>query len=118
MAAPAAVYAAAALAARYDGGRLSAMGAVLWAVLMDGPAWFIIAMTTASPAISLDARDPATIAFAHSQGATSVLAWAADDNLGGSIMILTFVFTLLVIMLSIWSVLIARDIRRSAPAPA
>jgi hypothetical protein len=117
-AAPAAVLAAVVLAARYDGSPLSVMGAALWAVLLGGLAWFIVTMMTASRAISLDARDPATIAEAHSQGAASVLAWAAADDLGASIMILTFVFTLLIIMLSAWGVLIAQDIRRSTPAAA
>ena len=68
------------------------IAAALWrAVLLTGPALFIVQMTATSAAISLDARDPQTVAEAHSQGAASVLAWAGQDNLGGAVFIMAYI---------------------------
>jgi hypothetical protein len=116
-AALAALLAAAVLAGRYDGGPVSALGAALWTVLIGGPAWFIVSTTAASRAMRLDARDPVTIAFAHSQGATNVLAWVAGNDLGGSIFVLTFASAGLGLLI-IFGAVVARDIRRSTPLPA
>jgi hypothetical protein len=83
---------AACLAARHTGLLRNLIAAVLWqAVLLTGPALFIVQMTATSGAISLDARDPQTIAQAHSQGAASVLAWAGQDNLGGAVFIMAYI---------------------------
>ena len=74
-------------------GAISGLAAALWqAVPLTGPALFIVLqMTTAPGAVSLDARNPQTIAEARSQGAASVLAWAGQDNLGGLVFMLTYV---------------------------
>jgi hypothetical protein len=107
---------AGALATRHDGGPVSGLGAALRAVLIAIPAWFIVSITTASRAISLDARDPATIAFARSRGATSIRARAAGDAPGGSIVILTAVsaLTALVLLLGARA---ARNLQRNPPRP-
>jgi hypothetical protein len=64
---------------------------VLWGLLLSGPAAFIAALLTSSrSAVAVQAADPATITYAGQQGATSILDWAAQDDLGGSLMLLTF----------------------------
>jgi hypothetical protein len=102
------------LAAWLDGGPVSGIGAALWTLLIAVPAWFIVSMTATSRAMSLDARDPVTIAFARSQGAASALAWVVANDLGGSIVVLT-VICLGISMVIIFGAHVARDLR---PAPA
>jgi len=116
-AALAVLLAAAVLAAWHDGDPVSGVGAGLWAVLMAGPAWFIVNLTATSRAMSLDARDPATIAFAHSHGATDVLAWVVDNDLGGAIVILTVVVAVAAVLI-VFGALVARDIQRNPPSAA
>jgi hypothetical protein len=106
--------AAGALAARLDGGPVSGIGAMLWTALIAVPAWFIVSMTATARAMSLDARDPVTIAFARSQGATSVVAWVVANDLGGSIVVLTAICLGISIVI-IFGARVARDLRR-APA--
>jgi hypothetical protein len=100
------------LAAWPDRSPVSGIGAALWTVLIAVPAWFIVSLTAASRAMSLDARDPATVAFARSQGATSVLAWVVANDLGGSIVVLTAV-CLAISMVIIFGARVARNLRRA-----
>jgi hypothetical protein len=59
---------------------------MLWGGLLTGPAVFIVCLLTMSRAgVDAEARQPATILEAHQQGATSVTAWVAADNLGGAV---------------------------------
>ncbi len=101
-AALAAPLAAGALATRYDGGPGNGIGAVLWAGLLGGPALFIVNMVLTSRAVSLEARDPQAIAFAHQQGATSVPAWITGDHIGSSIVMLTGISLLSLMLSAAW----------------
>lgn len=67
-----------------------AAGEVIWAVLLTGPATFIvILLTTGRGAIAAEALLPVIRGEAQQDGATSVLAWVAADDLGGAIVVLT-----------------------------
>jgi hypothetical protein len=58
---------------------------MLWGALLTGPAAFIVCLlTTSNTSVVAEARQPATILEAHQQGATSVTAWVAADDLGGA----------------------------------
>jgi hypothetical protein len=62
------------------------IGEMLWGGLLTGPAVFIVCLLTMSSAgVAAEARQPATILEAHQQGATSVTAWVAADNLSGAV---------------------------------
>jgi hypothetical protein len=87
---------------RHGIGRSLRRGAaeVLWGLLLSGPAAFIEALlTTSRSAVAVQAADPATITYARQQGSTNILGWVAHDDLGGSLMLLTFLtfFIMLVI---------------------
>jgi hypothetical protein len=72
-------------------GLRSAAAEVLWGLVFSGPAAFVGALLTIShSAVALQAKDPATITYADQRGVTSVQAWVAGDDLGGSLMLLTF----------------------------
>lgn len=65
-------------------------GEVLWGALLTGPVAFIVVLlTTSNSAIAAEATDPVFINEANQQGATSILAWIARDDLGGAIVFLT-----------------------------
>jgi len=67
-----------------------ALGEVLWAALLTGPAMTIVMLlTTSRAAISAEAAEAVFIAEAHRQGAVSVLAWVAHDDLGGAFTVFT-----------------------------
>jgi hypothetical protein len=69
---------------------LSGAGEVMWGVLLSGPALFIAMMLGSSrSAIAAEAAQPSTITEAHQQGATSVLAWVAQDDIGGAVVLFT-----------------------------
>jgi hypothetical protein len=104
------------LAARHAGLLRNLIAAALWqAVLLTGPALFIVQVTATSAAIRLDARDPQTIAEAHSQGAASVLAWAGQDNLGGAVFIMTYI-CLVSLVVGITSARLQQQAARRPPA--
>jgi hypothetical protein len=82
-------------AARGDGfERCLHLGAAeaVWAVLLSGPAAFIVyALTTSRAAVNAQAAAPSLISLAHRQGATSVTSWVASNNLGQAILLITVV---------------------------
>ena len=107
---------AAGAAARHAGVLRNLIAAALWqAVLLTGPALFIVQVTATSAAISLDARDSQTIAEAHSQGAASVLAWAGQDNLGGAVFIMAYI-CLISLVVGITSARLRQQAARRPPA--
>jgi hypothetical protein len=62
----------------------------MWAVLLSGPAAFIVfLLTIPRTAIVAEAADPGTISVAHQQGAASVLAWVASNDLGIAMLLFT-----------------------------
>ncbi len=68
----------------------SGAGEVMWGVLLSGPAAFIaVLLTTSHSAIAAEASEPVFINEAHQQGATSVLSWIANDDLGGAVVLFT-----------------------------
>jgi hypothetical protein len=59
-------------------------------LLLSGPAAFSAGLlTTSRSAIAAEAIQPYTINEAHQQGATSVLAWITQDDLGGAVVLFT-----------------------------
>jgi hypothetical protein len=69
--------------------RLGAAEAV-WAVLLSGPAAFIVyVLTVTRAAVSLQAADPGLIGLARLRGAASVPAWVASNDLGQAILLIT-----------------------------
>jgi hypothetical protein len=64
----------------------------MWTVLLTGPATFIgYVLTTSRAAVTAQAADPSIINLAHREGATSVPAWVASNDLGLAIVLLTAV---------------------------
>lgn len=62
----------------------------VWTVLLTGPAAFIVyVLTTSRAAVTAQATDRGIIILAHRQGATSVPAWVAGNDLGLAIVLLT-----------------------------
>jgi hypothetical protein len=75
---------------------------MVWGWLLTGPAMFIVLLlTTSRGAIVAEARLPATIEEAHQQGATSITAWVAQDDLGGAMVIFTFLCFLAVMAFAV-----------------
>jgi hypothetical protein len=63
---------------------------VMWGCLLGGPAAFIsVLLTTSRSAIAAEAAQPVILSEARQQGATSVLAWIAHDDLGGALVVFT-----------------------------
>lgn len=61
-------------------------------LLLTGPAAFIVyVLTTSRAAVTAQAADRGIIILAHRQGATSVTAWVASNDLGLAIVLLTAV---------------------------
>jgi len=74
-----------------DHGALAGLAEVMWGVLLSGPAAFIAnVLTTTRGAIAAEATSPDIATESQRQGATSVLAWIAHDDLGGAIVLFTF----------------------------
>jgi hypothetical protein len=65
-------------------------GELIWGALFTGPAIFIaIVLTTSHAAIAAEATQPGFAAEAYQQGAASVPAWIAHDDLGGAMVLFT-----------------------------
>ena len=77
---------------------------VMWGAMLSGPALFdAMLLSSTRGAIAAEAAQPATITEAHQQGATSVLAWVASDDLGGAAMAFTFLSMAIALIFAIRS---------------
>jgi hypothetical protein len=71
-------------------GLRSGAAEVMWGVLLTGPALLdAMLLVSTRSVIAAEAAVPYTITEAHQQGATSVLAWVASDDLGGAVVLFT-----------------------------
>lgn len=94
-----------------------------WGYLLTGPVVFVVMLVTTQAAIAAEASAPGITALAYSQGATSVPAWIAQDDLGGAIVILTGLSTVSMLGFLILHALsrvirMARAATRREPRPA
>jgi hypothetical protein len=81
---------------------------VMWGVLLTGPVVFsAVLLTTSRTAISAEAAEPVIRAEAYQQGAASVAAWIAHDDLGGAIVMLTFLSVAIALVFAIAHALLA-----------
>ncbi|HUB40616.1 MAG TPA: hypothetical protein VMA72_17360 [Streptosporangiaceae bacterium] len=93
---------------------------VLWGALLTGPAATIaFLLTTSRNAVAAEAAEPVFIIEAHHQGAASVLAWVAQDDVGGALSVFT-VLTLgsMLVFLVSYGVLRVTSKLRLAAAPS
>jgi hypothetical protein len=74
---------------------------MVWGWLLIGPVGFIVdLLTTSDSAVVAESRQSVFITEAHQQGAASITAWVAQDDLGGAIVIFTLLsFAALVVFL-------------------
>ena len=89
---------------------------VMWGVLLSGPALLnAMLLVSTRSVIAAEAAVPYTITEAHQQGATSVLAWVASDDLGGAVVLFTMLSITIAVIFAI--VHVFRDVYSKPPGP-
>jgi hypothetical protein len=95
-----------------------AVGEVLWGVLLTGPAITLaVLLTTSRSAIAAEAAEPGFIADAHQQGAVSVVAWVAQDDVGGALVVFTALSlgSMLIFLVSYGLLRLTDELRQPGP---
>ena len=95
------------------------LSALCAGVALTGPAATIaFLLTTSHGAIAAEAAEPVFIAEAHQQGAASVLAWVAQDDVGGALSVFTVLTlgSMLIFLVSYGVLQLGGALRRAAAA--
>jgi hypothetical protein len=95
------------------------VGELLWGVLLSVPAAFIaVLLTTSRSAIAAEAGQPVFISEASRQGATSIMAWIAHDDLGGAVVMFTVLSAVAAVIFAIAHTLFPSPGEPPEPLPA
>jgi hypothetical protein len=92
---------------------------VMWGVLLSVPAAFIaVLLTTSRSAMAAEAGQPVFVNEASQQGATSVMAWIAHDDLGGAVVMFTALSVCAAVIFATAHILFLSPGEPSKPLPA